>query len=80
MTSIDLVSPNPASLDMRLPLVEPQSEYRRPLSTELLCCVYILFVQIVFVLANLMTETMHKLEPCGINVKRFSNVLNQFWL
>ena len=53
MTSIDLVSPDPASLDMCLPLVEPQSEYRRPLSTELLCCVYILFAQIFFVLANL---------------------------
>lgn len=53
MTWIDLVSPDPASLDMRLPLVEPQSECRRPLSTELLCCVYILLVQIVFVLANL---------------------------
>jgi len=53
MTWIDLVAPNLASLDMRLPLVEPPSEYRQPLSTELLGCVYILLVQIVFVLVNL---------------------------
>lgn len=53
MTLIDLVSPNPASLDMRVPLVEPRFEYRRPLSTKLLCWVYILLVQIVFVLTNL---------------------------
>lgn len=53
MTSIDLVAPDPASLNMRLPLVEPRSEDRRPLSTEFLGWVYVLLVQIVFVLANL---------------------------
>lgn len=53
MTWIDLVSLNPASLDVRLPLVETRFECRRPLSTEFLGCVYIFLVQIVFVLANL---------------------------